>query len=65
MKGLGGGIINIIFLPFRAFKLLFSYVIIPFKFISEQIEFEKRHETQRKKHFSQKRRSRKFNNEIN
>ena len=65
MKGLGGGIMNILFLPFSAFKKLFSFVSVPFKSLSEQIEFEKSHEKQRKNFFSAKKRSRRFNNEIN
>jgi len=64
MKGLGTGIINIFFLPFKVFKKLFSFISVPFTFLSEQIEFEKNHETQKKKFFNEKKRSKRFNDEI-
>jgi hypothetical protein len=64
MKGLGTGIINLISLPFRVLQKAFSFLVKPIKFITEQIEFEKRHQIQRKKFFNAKRRSRKLNDEI-
>jgi len=64
MKALGTGIINLFLLPVRIFQKLFSFVAGPFAFITEQIRFEKRHEIQRMKFINQKRRSRRFNDEI-
>jgi len=64
MKALGTGIINLFLLPFRIFKSVFSFMIGPLKFISEQIEFEKNHEMQRKKFFSARKRLNKSNDEI-
>lgn len=64
MKAIGTGIINVFLLPVRVAQKLFSFIARPIKFISEQIAFEKKHEAQRRKFFSAKRRSRKFNDEI-
>lgn len=64
MKAIGTGIINLFFLPVRIVQKLFSFVAKPLKFISDQIKFEKRHEIQRRKFISAKKRSRKFNDEI-
>ena len=64
MKALGSGIMNLFFLPFRVFKNLFSFMIAPLKFISEQVAFEKHHERQRQKFFTARRRSKRSNDEI-
>lgn len=64
MKELGGGIVNLFLLPINVFKKLFSFIVVPLKFISDQIEFEKKHETQRRKFFNSRKRSKRFNDEI-
>jgi len=64
MKAIGTGIINLFLLPIRALQYLFSFIAKPVKFISQQIQFEKNHEIQRRKFINAKRRSRRFNDEI-
>jgi len=64
MKAIGTGIINLFFLPIRILQYLFSFIAKPIKFISQQIQFEKNHEIQRRKFFDAKKRSKRFNDEI-